>query len=144
MPTTINSVRASGVPVDDANLRAEADYLHRILFGAGAPDEVKRQYAAALAANPISRGGDIASLIGAGVDLEAVEYALRKKNPANPLTDRFRVLCYLVEARPEYLARFVAERRRFVPGVLALAFHSVRSILKAIQGRFLVRRHGLG
>jgi hypothetical protein len=134
----------NGAPAGDANLRAEADYLHRILFGAGAPDDVKRQYAAVLAAHPIARGGDIAALIGAGADLEALEYALRKKNPANPLTERFRVLCYLVEARPEYFDCFVAEKRRFVPGVLALAYHTVRSILKAIQGGFLARRHGLG
>jgi hypothetical protein len=137
-PTTRSSAAS------DEKLAREAEVFHRILFGRAAPDEVRRQYAAALAANPISRGGDIEALIGAGVDLEAVEYALRKKNPANPLTERFRVLCYLVEARPEYFDRFVAERRSFFSGVLALAFHTVRSIYKAIKGGFLARRHGIG
>jgi hypothetical protein len=141
-------------------LRAEAEYLHRILFGGDAPDEVKRQYAAVLRQAqdrrlreagddgetgnaPIIATGDIDRLLTSGVDLEAVEYALRKKNPANPLTERFRVLCYLVEARPEYFDRFVAERRSFFSGVLALAFHTVRSIYKAIKGGFLARRHGI-
>jgi len=128
----------------DEKLDAEAEVFHRILFGRAAPDEVRRQYAAALAAYPISDPLPIEKLIADGVDLEALEYALRKKSPANPLTERFRVLCYLVEARPEYFDCFVAEKRRFVPGVLTLAYHTVRSILKAIQGRFLARRHGLG
>ena len=130
--------------LNDEKLGAEAEVFHRILFGRAAPAEVRRQYTAALAAHPISDPLPIEKLIADGVDLEAVELVLRRKNPFNPLTARFRALCYVVEARPEYFDRFIAERRRFVCGALALAFHAARSMVKSIKGGFLLRKYGIG
>ena len=129
---------------NNEKLSAEAEVFHRILFGCAAPEEVQRRYTAALAAHPIFDPLPIEKLIADGVDLEAVELALRKKNPFNTLTARFRALCYLVEARPEYFDRFIAERRRFVCGALALAFHAARSMVKSIKGGFLLRKYGIG
>lgn len=133
-----------GAPGAGEKLQAEADRLHRVLFGGGAPEEVKRQYAAALETMPITVTPEIETLLESGVDLEAMELALRKKDPLNPLTQRFRVLCYLVEARPEYFDRFVAERRRSLAGVIALTIATLRTVYKAIKGRHLARKHGVG
>jgi hypothetical protein len=128
---------------DEQKLAAEAEYLHRILFGSAAPEEIRRQYTAALSVHPLANPVPIERLIAAGADLEAIELALRKTNPANALTTCFRVLCYLAEARPEYFTRFVAERRHFAGGAVALAFHAARTLYKSIKGGLLLWRYGL-
>jgi len=127
-------------------LQAEAEILHRILFGSGAPAEVKQRYALALETLPLAASlkCDLAALAERKVDLEAIELALRKNNPMNFLTQRFRVLCYLVEARPDYFHRFVNQRPRFIAGVLTLGLMTLRSACKAVKGRLLVKRYDVG
>jgi len=127
------------------SLEAEADYLHRALFGTVAPEPVRRLYVqllrgASLAAVPRC---EIATLMARGVDLEAVELALRRRNPVNSLTQRFHALCYLVEARPEYFDRFVNEQQRFTGGFACVAVHAVRSMYKLLKGCALLRIHNV-
>ncbi|HEX9443717.1 MAG TPA: hypothetical protein VGA73_06335 [Candidatus Binatia bacterium] len=134
------SIETAGVSA--AGLRAEADRLHRLLFGGAAPEEVRRQYAAALKNAPLAE--NIARLWKSGADLEALELVLRKGDPSNPLTRRFRTLCYLAEARPEYFARFVAARGSFPGGIFTLGWTALRTIVHAVKGAYLLRKHGLG
>jgi hypothetical protein len=134
----------TGAPAISESLGAEADRFHSILFGGSAPEEIKRQYAAALQALPIAPMESLETLLESGADFEAMELALRKKNPFNPLTQRFRVLCYLVEPRPDYFHRFVGERRAFLAAAGAMFFAALRSIYLGIKGRYLVRKHGVG
>ena len=133
-------------PVQLARLRAQANYLHRALFGRDAPDEVRRQYASVLQRAALSEipRCDLARLIERNIDLEAVEFALRRRNPANSLTQRFRVLCYLAEARPEYFHRFVNESPARVAGPLTLGFLTLRSLYKLAKGRVLLWIHHVG
>jgi hypothetical protein len=127
-------------------LHAEANRLHRAFFGGDAPAEVQRQYASALAAARIADipHPDLAGLVARGVDLEALEMALRRRLPGNGLTQRFQVLCYLVEVRPDSFDRFVNERPRFASGLLTLALHVARSAYKLIKGRCLLWIHHVG
>jgi len=126
--------------------QAEAEILHRILFGSGAPAEVKQRYAVALETLPLAAAPqcDLAALSKRNVDLEAMELALRRNNPFNFLTQRFRVLCYLVEAQPDYFHRFVNDRPRFFTGALILGLKTLRSACLAVKGRWLVKRYDLG
>jgi hypothetical protein len=133
-------------PEELERLRAQANYLHRALFGREAPDEVRWQYArvlhrAALVETPRC---DLARLMEREVDVEAMEVALRRRNPSNSLTQRFRVLCYLTEARPEYFDRFVNETPALVVGTLTLWFLTLRSLYKLAKGDFLVWVHDVG
>jgi len=127
-------------------LQAEADILHRALFGSGAPAEVKQRYALALETLPLAAAlkCDLAALSERRIDIEAIELALRKNNPLNFLTQRFRVLCYLVEARPDYFHRFVNRRPRFFFSALTLGLMTLRSVYKAAKGRLLVKRYDVG
>ncbi len=129
--------------LDAEELRTEANRLHRALFGGDAPAEIQDQYERALARFRLAAfpAFDLAPLIAGGVDLEALEIALRRVNAVNALTQRFQVLCYLVEARPEYVGRFMTEESRFSRGVVSLGVHSVRSVYKWIKGRCLLRIH---
>jgi hypothetical protein len=131
-------------PTETERLKSEADHVHRALFGTDAPEEVKRQYEAALRILPLDSmpNHDLIRLAEEGADLEAIEIALRRKNPSNALTQRFQVMCYLAEVRPAYFDRFVNRRRSFFTGVLSLGWFSLRSAYKAMKGSYLLRRHG--
>jgi len=123
-----------------------ANGIHRALFGEDAPEEVRQQYARALEQATLADRPrvDLDRLIAAGADLEALELALRRRHPRNPLTQRFQVMCYLAEVRPQNYPRFVNERPRALAGWLALIFHTCRSLYKIAKGRLLLRIHDLG
>ncbi len=122
-------------------LRVEANHIHRALFGHDAPDEVHRQYASALDALPLADWPrvNLERVIARGADLEALELALRRNRRRNALTQRFQVICYLAEVRPENFGRFVNERRRWSAGWLILGLHLLRSLYKLAKGRRLMR-----
>jgi len=123
-----------------AELAREADRIHRILFGVAASEELKRRYAAAIASVPADVTQHGALTFDAGADLEAIEFALRRKNPFNPLTQRFRVVTYLAEIEPAHFTRFVAERRRFWAGAGALVRAAARTVYLGLKGA----RHAFG
>ena len=128
----------SGAPAE--NLAREAEAIHRILFGCAASEELKRRYAAALASAPDGAPRHCEWRFDTEAELEAIEFALRRKNPFNPLTQRFRVVSYLAEVEPAFFDRFVTERRQFWAGVGALVRAVLRTIYLGVKGA----RHGLG
>jgi len=149
LPTKAGA-RVEGTEPESSTTRekrqAEAEILHRILFGSDAPAEVKQRYALALETLPLAAAPqcDLAALSERQVDLEAMELALRRNNPSNFLTQRFRVLCYLVETQPDYFHRFVNDRPRFLAGAITLGLMTLRAAYKALKGRWLVKRYDLG
>jgi len=130
--------------IADEQLGREADRIHRALFGRAAPADLQRQYVSAMRDAPVVGAfPPLDRLMEAGVDLEALELALRRRQPRNALTQRFQVLCYLGEVQPANYGRFVTERRRFLAGALTLGWHVVRSLFKLVKGRWLLRIHDL-
>jgi hypothetical protein len=123
-----------------ADLAREADRIHRILFGTAASEELKRRYAAAIASVPADVTQNGALVFKPGANLEAIEFALRRINAFNPLTQRFRVVSYLAEIEPAHFTHFITERRRFWAGAGAL----VRAAVRAFCLRFKGARHALG
>ena len=119
----------------DEELGREADHIHRALFGRAAQGDLQRQYVSAMKDAPLAGALPPAldKLMEAGVDLEALELALRRRQPRNALTQRFQVLCYLAEVQPANYGHFVTERRRFLVGSLTLGLHVVRSIYKLVK-----------
>lgn len=146
MPSRSNDVEDRVARQSSEQLRREANHIHCVLFGHDAPEDVRRQYASAIESAPVAASPrlDLDRLAARGVDLEALELAWRRRQACNALTQRFQVVCYLAEVRPENYGRFVTERRRFLAGSLALTLHFVRSLLKLIKGRRLLRIHDLG
>jgi hypothetical protein len=128
-------------------LAREANAVHRALFGSDAPEDLRRQYAQVLATASVAAWPerlDLLHVVDRGGDLEAIELALRRIEPRNALTQRFQVVCYLAEARPEQFGTFVNERRRMIAGWASLAAHVVRSALKLLKGRRQIRSHAIG
>jgi hypothetical protein len=135
----------SAPSADMARYRAEARAIHRTLFGRDAPERLQQQYARAIAPSPLADWPrlDLERLLERGVDLEALELALRRSHRVNALTQRFHVVCYLAEAQPENFARFINERRHPLTGWLILGWHGLRSLYKLHKGRRLMQIHGL-
>lgn len=132
--SAVEAVRLAPDTVEAAELAREADRIHHILFGVAASAELKRRYAAAIASVPADATQHGPLTFDAGADLEAIEFALRRKNPFNPLTQRFRVVTYLAEIEPAHFTRFVTERRRFWAGAGALVRAAVRALVLGAKG----------
>jgi len=131
--------------MDELALRAEAAALHRALFGREAPEDIARRYVDAHAhaltrVTPEERDWMARSL---GSDLEALEIALRGRSPGHVLSRKMRLLAYLCEASPDYYELFVNEEPRRWGALLSLAGHAIRTRLKALKGRLLLKVRGL-
>jgi hypothetical protein len=131
--------------MDEQALKAEADALHRALFGRDLPAEIARRYAEAHAhaltkITEAERGWMVRA---AGADLEALEIAVRRRSPDHVLTRKMKLLVYLCEASPEYFDVFVNESPRRLAAFFALAWQAVRTSLKLLKGRLVLRTRGL-
>jgi hypothetical protein len=132
--SAVEAVRPAPDIAHAAELAREADRIHRILFGAAASAELKRRYAVAIASVPADVTQHGALTFDARADLEAIEFALRRKDPFNPLTQRFRVVAYLAEIEPAHFMHFVTEQRRFWAGARALVRAAVRALVLGLKG----------
>lgn len=129
-------------PIEDT-LRAEARWLHAALLGTPCPAEVEAAY---LAAHDHYCQGDqdsplLAAIVERRLDAEAVELALRHRNPV--LSRKCRILVYLLEARPDSYPRLVNPAPRRLEAWWALGWAGARTVWKRLKGEWLVRRHGL-
>jgi hypothetical protein len=82
----------------------------------------------------------VGRLLRPPLDLEALEIALRRRSPRNPLTQRFQLVSYLAEVRSANLDLYASGPVRPLRGLLVLAAHVPRSLWKALRGRLLLRR----
>jgi hypothetical protein len=142
-------------PETDARaLAAEAQALHRAVFGGSAPDLLIDSYVAAHrivrpAAQPDGEAGvrrgeaSVRRAIERGLDLEALELTWRIRRPQHPLVQKTQILVYLAEALPEYQARIVGGTQRTGGALWKLCGHVVRSLAKYLQGVYLILRHRL-
>ena len=127
------------------HLAEEARYLHRALFAQPIGEETVARYIDAhaqlfpeTAPSPL-----LQTVVTRRLDAEAVELALRRRTPANPLTRKFQILCYLTETLPAYRANFHNDRSPLGHAILPLVSALVHSAWKSAKGAWLVKRHGL-
>ena len=128
----------------DQRLQAEADLLHRVLFGEPAPAATRVRFADLMRCRSLPDNLDVVELAARGVDLEALELAMRRRDPRNLLSQRFHALCYLAEARPDHFDLFVNRDAGWTRAMAVLTLHVLRSACKLIRGKWQMRAHGLG
>ena len=126
-------------------LAEEAKYLHAALFGGEADALTVARYEAAHAR---LFAGDtpsetMATVIERRLDVEAVEFALRRRESGVELTRKVRILCYFAEARAAHLAEFVNLEPSRTRAWTALAAALLRVPWKLAKGEYAIRRHGL-
>lgn len=127
-------------------LQAEGVYLHRAVFGFEPAAEIVERYAAA----NIQCLGKLAHeqyrvdrIIERKLDVEAVECAMRHRDPGNLLTCKLQVLLYLVEVRRGYYRLFFNEKSTPIAGKVRICLAVIRSAYKIVKGHVLIRRHKL-
>src|SRR5262249_28493298 len=119
---------------DPGQLRREASALHRAAFGRDVAEEVAQRYTeahrGALLRVDSADSKWMQRVLERGIDLEALEIALRIRQPDHVLCHKFKLLIYIAEAFPEYYGDFVNEERRRAGGFCSLALHGLRTLCK--------------
>jgi hypothetical protein len=132
-----------GMSCDLAQLRREASALHRVAFNRDVPDEVTQRYAeahhVAFSRVDVTDSEWMQRALEEGTDLEALEVALRSRQPDHVLCHKFKLLIYIAEAFPQYYVDFVNEEQRRFQGFYSLALHGLRAVYKYLKGRWLLR-----
>ena len=140
----MSPVPASDSTAADSRLQREVDYWHGCLFGEPPPPEVRERYVDAhrhLSLDSRTPSSSIlARIVDERLDAEAIELHLRRTDPENALTAKFKILFYLLEIRGEYYDRFVREEGSFLTSLPGLALAVVRSTFKAARGKRQARR----
>lgn len=128
-------------------LEREAAVLHQVLFRQPISPELAQQYASAcsslLTQASTTQQNSIVALAEKSVDLEAVELALRRRNPNNSLTQRFHVLMYLAEGRSSHFQYYVNKQDSFCRAFFSLSSACIRSFYKLLKGAWQVRHHSV-
>ncbi len=75
-------------------------------------------------------------------DLEALELAARYTHRVPALSDRFRLMVYIVETDPDHQHYYVGSQTGFVGGLLSMVGGGFQTTVKLIKGWFLLKRLG--
>jgi hypothetical protein len=126
-------------------LSREADFFHEKLFGAPIPEELRQQYV--LANRVLLEGTENVRMVRTELivertmDVEAIEFALRRRVPRNSLTTKLMIICYLAESRSDYFDIFVNETHRPLRAILEMSLYTLRSCYKLLKGNCLIRMY---
>ena len=123
-------------------LSREAEFFHKRIFDRPVPDRIRADYISANETllkdtSNLSRVR-IELILERSMDVEAIEFALRRSIPQNILTKKLLILCYLAESRKDYFATFVNEQHQPFRAFFELSLHTFRSLYKLLKGRCLI------
>jgi hypothetical protein len=104
---------------------------------------VQRYEAAHRALFPSESPPCVTRIVALRLDVEAVEFALRRRHACPELTRKLQIISYLVEVRADYQDDFIATRRQPVRAIFAILGTIFRAGWKLIKGECLVRIYGL-
>src|SRR5258705_5622799 len=123
-------------------LSREAEFFHKRIFGRPIPDEIRADYISANGMLLKETGNlsyvRIELILQQSMDVEAIEFALRRRIPQNILTKKLLILCYLAESRNDYFATFVNEQPQPFRAFSELSLYTFRSLYKLLKGRCLI------
>ena len=124
-------------------LSREAEVFHQAIFGRPVPQDIREAFVSAnqllLKDSSKVTPVKIDLILERSLDVEAIEFALRRRDPQNLLTKKLLILCYLAEARSAYFSTFVNEERQPVRAFLKLSLATFRSVYKLLKGHLLIR-----
>lgn len=126
-------------------LGREADFLHEKIFGRPISEDLRAAFVSAneqlLKDAQEFAAVNIDLILQRSMDVEAIEFALRRTNPRNILTKKVLILCYLTEVRRAYYDDFVNEQYRPVGAFISLSLETCRSVYKLVKGLWLIRMY---
>lgn len=138
---------ATGMTETDESLASQARYFHQAFFKGEPDQEVIDRY---LAANRHclpdidARSERLVDLVvSERLDVEAVEFALRRTRHNTIVTKKLSILFYLVEVRARYFPLFVNEEKRRLRALVGLGLSAAAAVYKFAKGKYLLRKYGL-
>ncbi len=127
---------------DSEQLSREAEFLHQKIFGWSISETTQAAYVSANETLlPNATNASMVSMqliVRQSMDVEAIEFALRRRMPENILTKKLLILLYLTESRSDYFSVFVNEQNHSLRAFAELFFHTFRSFYKLLKGRWLI------
>ena len=124
-------------------LSREAEFFHQAIFGRPVPQDIREAFVSAnqLLLKDTSKVTPVKidSILERSLDVEAIEFALRLKDPQNLLTKKLLILCYLAESRSAYFSTFVNEEHQPARAFIKLSLTTFRSVYKLLKGHLLIR-----
>jgi len=129
-------------------MERECNYLHTMMFASQPSKTVIEQYEQAhrkLGIPPDHpQQAIIETILRSGLDVEAIELALRCQERPHLLTIKCRILAYIVETSNGYYPAFVNNKHTYWLCVaISMALHVIRAVFKKIKGKYLVRKYAL-
>lgn len=125
----------------------EAEFFHQAIFGCSVPTDIREAFVLAnqMLLKDVGNATqvNIDLILERSLDVEAIEFALRRRNPQNLLTKKLLILCYLTESRGAYFTTFVNEQYRPARAFIKLSFATFRSVYKLVKGQCLIRIYGI-
>ena len=123
-------------------LLREASALHWSAFGREVTEEVAQHYAhgheIGLLRVDTAQVQWMESVLREGIDLEALECSIRKRNPNHILCQKLKLLIYITEAFPQYYIDFVNEEPCRLSAWWELALSGIRTFYKHLKARWLL------
>jgi hypothetical protein len=131
--------------IDDLTpLRSEGELLHHSIFGSRIPEPVLQKYIEAhhyyLTSAKESELRWMAEAVRLGLDLEALEIALRFSDNGHLLVRKAKILVHITEGFDAYRPRFINEQPRRSRAMGLLAGHVFQTGFKFLKGKFLLWR----
>lgn len=125
-----------------SELVSEARTLHRFVFNSDVPQDVSEKYVMSHDYY-LTEATDkdllwMKRALQRGLDLEALEIALRIIKKNHILVRKIKILVYISESFTAYYGAFVNERSQRRNAFAILSFHLIRSVYKFLKGTFLL------
>ena len=137
----------AGVTETDESLASQARYFHQAFFKGELDQEVIDRYIAAnrhCFPDIDARSKRLADrVVSERLDVEAVEFVLRRTRHNTIVTKKLNILFYLVEVRSRYFSLFVNEEKRRLRALVSLGLSAAAAVYKLAKGKYLLRKHGL-
>jgi len=128
----------------EPTLSDEARFLHESLFSRPLDEKIVERYKKAHdALFPNESPPAVARIVALRLDVEAVEFALRRRHLCPELTRKIQILSYLVEVRAQYQDDFISTKREPLRAIPVLLWRTLESGWKLAKGECLVRFYGL-
>lgn len=132
---------------NNAMLEHEAVYFHGCFFNEQLDQDVINKYADAsricLPVVDSQSARTIEIILVNGLDVEAIEYALRLKNRDNVLTKKLQILFFLIEVRSRYTGYFFNWKKARLNAMASIFYSIILTAYKYVKGSHLIRKYDL-
>lgn len=130
----------SKTPGHDQKLHSEAEFIYQKIFKTTPDKDLIDWYIKANQQFNTPPSEYLRKIMSKNMDLEAIEYKLRLKDPHNTITRKVHIILYLAETEPRHYHTFINPKKKSFLGASFILFYSgIYSAYKLLKGLVLYR-----